>query len=115
MVLKRFAGRRTHKKELAANRPRILYVEDEDFNFEIAAAKLEDKYILDRAQNAAEAFEQLRRNTYCAVFMDIELHGSELNGIEIAQVLRGMQPARSVSDAEAVQRAKSLDAIIFVT
>lgn len=68
---------------------RVLYVEDEDQNWEIAQLSLRDRYTLERAKDSKEAFAKLRTGAFAAILMDIQLAGSDLNGIEITQVLRG--------------------------
>jgi CheY-like chemotaxis protein len=83
------------KREKAAKKPRILYVEDEDTNWEVTELALRDKYDLSRAKDAREAFDTLRVNMatpFDMILMDIQLHGSDLNGIEITQILKGKFP-----------------------
>lgn len=89
MALKEFLG--TSEPEAAPNRPRlsVLYVEDEDVNWEVALLHLEGKYLLTRATTSREAFDFLAQNKYHVILMDIQLGGSDLNGIEITQILRG--------------------------
>lgn len=92
---------------------KILYVEDEDTNWEVTHLSLRDKFALQRAATASEAFELLAKEKFDLILMDIQLSGSEMNGIEITQALRGSLTsglpgyARNVD----VQEAR----IIFVT
>jgi CheY-like chemotaxis protein len=69
--------------------PRILYVEDEDLNWRITERQLRDGYTLTRARDAREAFCLLNREKFELILMDIQLSGSELDGIEIARLLKG--------------------------
>ena len=92
---------------------KLLYVEDEDSNWEIAKLGLRDKYDLERARNAREAFDLIRSHNFDAVLMDIQLMNSDFNGIEITQIMRN----RFVGDVPAY--AQTLDVsempVIFVT
>jgi CheY-like chemotaxis protein len=72
-------------------RERLLYVEDDDDNFHVAELRLRDCYELVRAASAAEACRKLRDASapWAAVLMDIELRGSDLDGVELTKLLRG--------------------------
>ncbi len=72
----------------------ILYVEDEDANWEVTLLALRDKYTLRRAADARLAFEMLRAYAFDIILMDIQLSGSDLDGIEITQALRGTYTGR---------------------
>lgn len=74
-----------------ANRQRILYVEDEDDNFVVAQFALRDRFELVRAKTDREACDILRDESFELILMDIQLSGSELNGIELTQVLKGLR------------------------
>jgi CheY-like chemotaxis protein len=69
----------------------ILYVEDDDDNWEVAELRLGKSYELIRAPNAQEACRLLRtrRGEIDLILMDIELRGSALNGVELTELLRG--------------------------
>src|SRR5262245_50288979 len=71
-----------------SERPRILYVEDEDMNWELAEFALRERYHLTRAVDSREVFSLLSKQTFDLILMDIQLSGSDLNGIEITQILR---------------------------
>ena len=73
----------------AAEHQRILYVEDEDTNWEVAQLWLRDKFNLTRAKNDREVFELLGREKFDLILMDIQLSGSTLNGVDITKILRG--------------------------
>jgi CheY-like chemotaxis protein len=66
----------------------VLYVEDEDVNWELTEAALSGKYTLVRACNAKETFEWLARKQFDVILMDIQLSGSDLDGIEITKILK---------------------------
>lgn len=69
----------------------VLYVEDDDDNWEIAELRLSKNFDLIRAVNDEQACRVLRdrRGEIDVVLMDIELRGSELNGVELTELLRG--------------------------
>ena len=70
------------------DKPLILYVEDDDTNADLAQAALSEKYRVMRARTSKEAFRFLSEHNFDLILMDIELAGSNLNGIEITQVLK---------------------------
>lgn len=74
-------------------RPVILYVEDDTDTFKLAAARLRQRYRLLWAQNDREACEVLRSwgDRLYAVLMDIELQGSQLDGLALVRTLRGTE------------------------
>ena len=94
----------------------VLYVEDNDDNWHVAKLRLSDGYELVRAVDAREACRVLRARgaELSAVLMDIELRGSDLNGLELTELLRGKRPR-----ATAPEFARDLPTlaapIIFVT
>jgi CheY-like chemotaxis protein len=69
----------------------LLYVEDDDDNWEIAELRLGKNYQIVRADSAYAACKIIRerRAEIDVILMDIELRGSELNGIELTELLRG--------------------------
>ena len=75
----------------SARRDRLLYVEDNDDNWEVAQLRLSEVYDLVRASTSREACELIRgqRGQFDLILMDIELRGSELNGLELTRLLRG--------------------------
>jgi CheY-like chemotaxis protein len=74
-------------------RPRILYVEDELRNFDVAQANLEHDYELLHAATDVEACELLRSigEPLAAILLDIQLQGSQLNGVHLCHLIRGHQ------------------------
>src|SRR5687768_14914818 len=69
----------------------LLYVEDDDDNWDVAVLRLSPNYELVRATSAEQACEVLkaRREEIELILMDIELRGSDLNGVELTKLLRG--------------------------
>lgn len=80
------------------SRDTILYVEDDDENWDVADLRLAETYDMLRAKGSREACELMRErhNSIDVVLMDIELRGSELNGIELTELFRGKKLRRSV-------------------
>ena len=68
----------------------ILYVEDNADNWHVAELRLRQRYELLRAVSDRQFCEVLsaRGPELSAVLMDIELRGSELNGLELVRLLR---------------------------
>lgn len=69
----------------------ILYVEDEADNREITVLRLRDKYDILWARDDVEACELISRNheRIYAILMDIQLKGSQIDGIKLTRLLRG--------------------------
>ncbi len=82
---------------------KILYVEDEDANFEVTALSLRGKYQIDRARDSKETFECLSSSSYDLILMDIQLAGSDLNGIEMCEILTGKRTSDIPDYAENVR------------
>src|SRR5690349_17818615 len=78
----------------AVRREVLLYVEDDDDNWRVAQLRLSDGYELIRARNSAEACKALeyRGSELSAILMDIELRGSDLDGVQLTQLVRGKIP-----------------------
>lgn len=75
-------------EETSTDGQRVLYVEDEDVNWEVADLALRSKFQLTRAKTAEEAFKAISEQSFELILMDIQLMGSEFNGIEITKILR---------------------------
>ncbi len=92
---------------------KILYVEDEDSNWNVTELHLRYKYELFRAKNSKETFEILSKQKIELILLDIQLAGSEFDGIEICKILK-RYPFQEIPPA-----AKDLDyrktPIVFVT
>ena len=66
---------------------RVLIVEDNDINLEVAQELLGDVGIIyDSARNGREAVEKVRENTYDAVLMDIQM--PEMDGLTATKIIR---------------------------
>ncbi len=79
----------------------ILYVEDDDENWKTTDLWLAGKFSLIRARDAKEFGSLLLRtyqNNLLAVLMDIQLHGSQLNGLELTRLLRGTYPRDALGE-----------------
>lgn len=74
-----------------SKRPLIAYVEDDDDNWHVAKLHLAERYELVRASSAEQACRLFAKsgNELSAVLMDVELRGSELDGVELTLLLRG--------------------------
>src|SRR5688572_937746 len=73
---------------------RILYVEDEDDNWQVTELRLRNRYSLVRAASDEEAcriVKDLRGDLY-AVLMDIQLKGSRLDGLQLCRLFKGLLP-----------------------
>jgi putative two-component system response regulator len=81
-------------------RPVVVYVEDDADTFKLACLRLKARYRLLWAQNDREAVDLLihHQRELFAVLMDIELAGSQLDGLALTQLLRGRGIGRSVPD-----------------
>lgn len=94
-------------------RRRILYVEDDDVIWEVAEFALRKDYDITRARNARETFDLLARNKYDLILMDIQLAGSDLDGIAITRLLKGRYDGAVPSYANGIGAQGA--PIIFVT
>ena len=83
----------TKTEKPAEEKPLILYVEDDDTNWDLTNVALSERYRVVRARNAKEAFSLLSERPFDLILMDIELSGSSLNGIEITQILEKVPSA----------------------
>ncbi|MGH1342525.1 MAG: response regulator [Nannocystales bacterium] len=96
----------------------VLLVEDELDNVKVAELQLRKRYEVLIATTDQEACEALRTSgtTIDAVLMDLQLRGSDLDGFQLARVMRG-----EVLDVELPAFARGLPAscgdipILFVT
>jgi CheY-like chemotaxis protein len=96
-----------------SEKPLILYVEDDDTNADLAQAALSEKYRVMRARTSKEAFRFLSEHNFDLILMDIELSGSNLNGIEITQVLKKIPDAPQAIFSKPIELGGT--PIIFVT
>jgi CheY-like chemotaxis protein len=79
------------RASLGERRDLILYVEDDDENWDVAEYRLAASYDMLRAANAKEACRIVsqRERDITLILMDIELRDSDLDGIELTALLRG--------------------------
>ncbi len=97
-------------------KPRILYVEDEPVNFDMATLNIGDRYELVWARSSSEACALIRthQDTIAAVLMDIQLHGSVLDGIDLVRLIRGrLKTAKTLPPDHTI--APLTCPVIFVT
>ncbi|MEL6547313.1 MAG: hypothetical protein AAFQ82_22000, partial [Myxococcota bacterium] len=79
-------GKEPHK---ARARECILYVEDEESNWDVVELRLSKAYDVRFARNSREACEQLKGDArFSAILMDVQLRGSDHDGLELAALLR---------------------------
>jgi len=73
------------------HREQVLYVEDDDANWRVAELRLTQGYQLLRAESSEAACRILKKQgqELSAILMDIELRGSELNGVDLTKLIRG--------------------------
>src|SRR5689334_19198772 len=96
--------------------PTILYVEDEDENWTVAELRLRGRFHMVRAATDEQACEAIRAHgpTLHTVLMDIQLKGSQLDGIKLCRLFRG-----SLADPDLPPYARDCPTItapiIFVT
>lgn len=99
----------------STNKLHVLYVEDEDLNWQIALPSLRDKYEMSRARDAKEAMEAIKMGHFHCILMDIQLTDSEFDGIQITQILRGTYPGCIPDFAKSLPDWVVDVPIIFVT
>ena len=92
MALTRFSPPARARKLDSPVQGRILYVEDDDANWRITERYLRGKFEIERAATSREAFGYLTRNHYDLLLLDIELAGSDHDGLAICRIIRGQDP-----------------------
>lgn len=109
MTLKRLA-RPVSKAPSSGALGKILYVEDEDANWQVTQLHLRGKYDIKRARNSTEALAMIEREAFDLILLDIQLSGSPLDGIQICRAIRaGVRP--DIPHREAIMKTP----IVFVT
>ena len=78
-------------KQQSSFKPSVLYVEDNAINSKVVMFGLRGAYDVSVAVDAQEACELMRTSDgrFVAILMDIELQGSDLDGIELTRLFRG--------------------------
>ena len=105
---------RSKKEKIIHEGPKklVLCVEDIQTNWEICKAHLEDIYEMHHATHSIAAVEKLKAFDFDMILMDIELEGSEMDGITLTQALRG----KLGSLPEHIRELGTIDTpIIFLT
>jgi len=97
-------------------RDTLLYVEDDDENWDVAELRLGHAYHMLRAATSEQACRIVRERgrELTAILMDIELRGSELDGAELTELFRGKRLSRTLPDY-AHDLPPIVKPIIFVT
>ncbi len=114
MALKRITPFNPTSRTMATQaRPRILYVEDDDATWLVTERYLRERYDIERARNSDEALRLLNDRRFDLILLDIELGGSELDGMSLCRVLRGRAEQRHAR----IHMPEGLEAvpIVFVT
>lgn len=84
---------------MAAQRKKLLYVEDEDNAWRLVHQHLKDSFVLVRAKNEMEACMMLREfgAELSALLLDVTL-GGELSGLDLVRIVRGTASAAALPD-----------------
>lgn len=82
----------------ATTKPLVLYVEDDEDTFKLAQLRLQTRYELVNATGDRQACELLARkgSELFAVLMDVELQGSQLDGLALVKAIRGLTPRNAL-------------------
>jgi CheY-like chemotaxis protein len=107
------APSRSSRTQGDTQRLSVLYVEDEDINWEIAQHELEEEFNLSRAIDAREAFRLISQHPYDVILLDIQLCGSDIDGIQIARLLKDRYPDAPPEYAAGIHAIST--PLIFVT
>ena len=78
----------------------VLYVEDNAINSKVVQYGLRGHYDVAIAVDAREACAELRKHkgAFAAILMDVELQGSDLDGIELTRLFRGQLESSGLPD-----------------
>lgn len=100
----------------ASPKPLVLYVEDDADTFRLAELRLAPRYQLINAPNDEEACRLLAQHgeRLFAALMDVELQGSQLDGLTLVRLLRGeVPPLLLPSYAQGLPRLPHLPVIVM--
>lgn len=97
------------ERATVTTRPLVLYIEDDQQNFEVAELRLGKRFNLLHAADDVAACTLLTQhaNELTAILMDIELKGSVLDGLALTRLLRGKPPATLPDYAKTVVARKT--------
>ena len=114
--MRRIGQRPQLKPDSGTDKEQLLYVEDSDDNWRVAELRLGEMYELHRASTSRLACGFLRAQGHelTAILMDIELRGSEMNGIDLTRLIKGTAD-RSALPNYALHVPQLDVPIIFVT
>ncbi len=78
----------------------VLYVEDELPNWEVVELRLGKRFYIQWAKSSEEACDRVRAQNgeFLAIFMDIQLSGSALDGLQLTRTLRGKTDLATLPD-----------------
>ena len=79
-------------------KPLVLYVEDDEDTFKLAQIRLQARYELINASGDRKAIELLGKHgdELFAVLMDVELQGSQMDGLALTKAIRGLTPKNAL-------------------
>jgi CheY-like chemotaxis protein len=115
--MRRIVSRPTKSSIDFPDRDLVLYVEDDDDNWEVAKLRLSRTYELVRAATAEEACRVMRERGHeiDVILMDIELRGSDLNGVDLTRIFRGEPAANADVPLYARNIPPTGKPVVFVT
>lgn len=87
---KKLAGEQPRSKK-----PKILIVEDDKQNREVAVFMLQKIYNIDEAVNGPDAIEMTKINKYDLILMDINL-GPKMNGLQVIKEIRKLPVYKNI-------------------
>jgi PAS domain S-box-containing protein len=70
------------------NKPKVLYVEDDEIAIQLVSRLLKDICDLDVVRTPASALDKIRRNKYKAILMDINLGKDQIDGLQTSLLIR---------------------------
>lgn len=85
-----------HQISHDSNKPKVLYVEDDEIAVELVSHRLIDICELDIAYTPAAALEKVRKNKYRAILMDINLGKEQINGLQTSLLIRQIDGNRDI-------------------